>query len=1162
MRAVETLVECHRRRIAAELESALWTTGAGFRHLGREQTLFVVHRMIDALVRDVRDPNEQALSYLLREHLGGRRAVPANALFGGLLRLGQAVRSLLFTRLDDPKTVALASTAIDRAIMNAIETSGETRLKLPSPASRETDTREPTILRNIDELLREAHGEVVECAVLSIALRETDLESNRHRLIREALNERLEPLGVRVVVDEPMLVCGCMTARVDESDVADALSLAVTLARDELFASCSMGIARGLVLLEARHERLSALGEPIRLSMAMALRGARRKVLVDPKVHALSDSSYVFRSFGDRAFELDGDHPQWIDRWEEAALVVESELVGREDILTEVSTLLEDSRIAVIGLRGKAGHGRRSVAMAALQSRGVDEDRIYETRTHFVASEPYWSVIVLLRELLGLRDEPLERSILRRELSRLGPEVESIEPTLCALLSVEADDELPPDELDQSSFRATIAGALRTVLKEIAAYRPLVPLALVVHDAHRLDSSSSQVLGQVFESYDGDTPLFLVLTYKGALRAPGPLSRSLREVTVPALSAESTREIARQMLESDEFDPALADLVRARSKGSPMLTGTMIHYLVETGALKRYDGEWQLSPLFDEGSIPRQLKKLVEARIAHLPVKLSSLLQACATLGEPVAQRSLELIWVSKGWSLEALRQSVGLLVEMGFATADRDGAVSLANPSIRQVAYNMQKDSERAENHRLALVAYRERYPNATRQIPTLMLAHAIEAGSLDVAREAAVEAARRAVQLRDFRAGLQAVERGLTVLDQTDQEFPLDRFDLIAAAELIHDAKGQREEQKAALEQMVALAEGAKDGRRRGLSLHRAARLNLLLGQPAKAHELAQRALVEAREGDPLDLSNVLRTVALIRWQRNDPNGAVAALLEALSIYEELGHARGMGYVLHNLGVFALDTGAMAQARSYLERALSQKQRTDDALGRAAVLDALGQVALNEGRADAAAGAFEAALAIRSELGDDEGANATRIMLSEAIVATHPHRAANLASAALGAMRRGHTRARAEASLVLARARHALDERDSASRLAARAVKLAEDVGAPVLRIRALLTQVELDLSYATTRRLDRAKGNARLAAEAAEAIGSVRWRVEALSLLALALDRRSDPESASTAQQAIRLLEERSIVGINDATIRQRCEPLLETREPSSLKAQASE
>lgn len=1154
MRAVAKLVESHRRRIAAELQDALWNTGAGFRHLGREQTLFVVHRMIDALVRDISDPREQALRYLLREHLSGRRAIAAPALFGALLRLGQALRELLFHQLDDPEMLALASSAIDRAITSTIESSDESTVRVDPPPA-DPERREPTILRNIDELLREAHGEVVECSVLSVALRDPSLENDGHQVIRDALHERLEPLGVRVVVDEPTLVCGCMTARVDDSDVAEALSLAVSLARSELFASCSMGIARGPVMLATRHNRLSALGEPIQHSMAMALRGAKRKVLVDPRVHALSDSSYVFRSFGDRVFELDGDQPQWIDRWEEAALVVDPDLVGREDVLAEVNQVLTTARVAVVGLRGKAGHGRRSVALAALHARGVDPDRIYETRTHFVASEPYWSIIVMLRELLGLRDEPLERSALRRVLSPLGAEVEAIEPTLCALLSVETDDELPPEELDQSSFRATIASALRTVLEAVATTRSGRPLAVVVHDAHRLDASSAQALGQVVDTFGGESPLYLVLTYKGRLRASGALSKALREVSLPPLSTEATLEIARHMLDCDTLDPPFANLIRARSKGSPMLTATLIRYLVETGALKRTDGEWRLSDLFDERSIPRQLKKLLEARIAHLPVKLASLLQGCATLGEPVSQRSLELIWVSKGWNLEALRQSVGLLVEMGFAVSGDDGTVSLAHPSVRQVAYTMQNDVERSEYHRLALVAYRERYPNATRQIPTLMLAHATEARELDTAREAAVEAARRAVQLRDFRAGLSAVERGLAVLDQLDRDSPLDRFDLIAAAELIHDAKGQRDEQKSAIEHMVALAERANDRRRRALSLHRAARLNLLLGQPAKAHALADRALAEARDGDPLDLSNVLRTVALIRWQRNDPSGAVAALREALSIYETLGHARGMGYVLHNLGVFALDTGATQQARSYLERALSQKQRTDDGRGRAAVLDALGQVALNEGRADAAAGAFEAALAIRVAHGDDQGATATRIMLSEALVATNPTRAANLASTALGALRRGNSRARAEASLVLARARHLLGERDSASRLAARAVKSAEEVGAPVLRIRALLTQVELDLSYSTSRRLDRAKTSARMAAEAAEAMGAVRWRVEALSLLALALSRREDPGSAEAAQTAMTLLEERSVVGIDADSIRARCGPLVAAPAPKT-------
>src|SRR5690606_21833400 len=104
----------------------------------------------------------------------------------------------------------------------------------------------------------------------------------------------------------------------------------------------------------------------------------------------------------------------------------------------------------------------------------------------------------------------------------------------------------------------------------------------------------------------------------------------------------------------------------------------------------------------------------------------------------------------------------------------------------------------------------------------------------------------------------------------------------------------------------ELVRLAEILKDPERLGQALHRAARFNLFSGELQKARAAAERALVHLRRSDPLHLSNALRTLALVAWHERDQAGAQRALEEALAIYERLGHRRGVGFVLHSLGMF----------------------------------------------------------------------------------------------------------------------------------------------------------------------------------------------------------------------------------------------------------------
>jgi tetratricopeptide (TPR) repeat protein len=455
----------------------------------------------------------------------------------------------------------------------------------------------------------------------------------------------------------------------------------------------------------------------------------------------------------------------------------------------------------------------------------------------------------------------------------------------------------------------------------------------------------------------------------------------------------------------------------------------------------------------------------------------------------------------------------------------------------------------ERRDVHRLALVATRETFADALTRVPALLFTHAQRGEDPVAAREAAVHAVRRATQLHDDRQALALVDAALIACEDDDDLSREARFELLAARERIHDGRegaDAREARARDLKEMAALASGLGGGPWSGLVLHRQARLHLMNGELELAKAAGEAALRPLENGHPLDLSNALRTVALIRWQERSVNAAVAALEAALQIYERLGHRRGMGFVLHNLGVFSLDSGALEHAEGYLTRALAIKESAEETMGVAAVREALGQLCALGGDTEGAIGHLEAALEARETNHDRPGMANTLASLAEATVGSDGERALTLARRALSISRKiGAPRAEAAAQLVLATVRLHRGQRRQALRDAVGAAGAATRAQAKILEARARLSQAEIHLAFASAEHDQQAVVDAEAAAALTLKLGALRWRIDALSVLATALSRLDPAQALPVAKEALSTMTKRRYAGLDEALIRRRCE-----------------
>ncbi len=1150
----------HKPRLLTEVEGEL-ASGREFARLGPAERRALVQGLFEALVARVRVSDDPGLSRLLSTELVNER-VPRAALLGLLVRVAREVRSVLFLEMTSRRVAAIASAGIDRAVAETLEELATALDPRPAPTvvtSLGPERRDPTILRNINEMLAAKAGEDLTASVIAVAVRAAEGARGTtmvavKRRVHEVTQELARRAGAEVLATSAGLVAVYVPARVDDADAEEALSLALELVRQPELVAAGVGVARGRLCIE-EGERREAFGEALLVAASLASTAKPGQVICSQAVHQRTRARYVLRAAPAEVhgFAVDPEQPKWADRWEEAAQLHEAAICGRDSELQALEEVLKKPGGArLVTVRGKAGIGKRRLLDEALARAGVPPERVLRGEPHPMAPAPYWPLVSLLRHALGLAEQEVTPGEVHDRLEALGRDDAEVArlrgflPTLLALLCPEVEDKRF-EELEPAAVRAEIAVALRALLEALAA-RSSQPLVVALDEAQDLDGPSAEALGAVTRGYAGQAGLVLVMTHRGALKLPQSLRELERtDVVLGRIDDAAVLELARHMLD-DEPPSAVARLLSNRSEGSPLVVTTLLRYLVESGLLVRRGGEWRLTGALTPADVPRRASELWRRRIEQLPATHTALLKAAATVGDPVPWVTLELLAVHQGLAKDELQRAMSLLGELRFLQGAPGQELRFVHPLGREVAYRMQSADERRAAHRLAAIACEERYPNARTQLAGVLFRHLREAGDETAAREAAVQAVRRAASLHDHKGALALANAALTLADDDTHEARAARFELLLARERIHDARGRRAEQKDDIKELVRLAELLRDPARLGRALHRAARTNLLTGDVEKAKAAALKALEQLRAADPLDRSNALRTLALIRWHERDAAGARAALEEALSIYERLDHRRGIGFVYHSLGLFALDTGALEQACRHFEHALVVKRDTGDMHGEAAVRDALGQVASHLGDTEGAESSFQRALELRRGAGDLTGVAQTEVNLGEVVLKRDPLRAADLAREALRTTQKRRGRTDIEARLLLARALLAQRDRNTAGRIAALALRRAQGLKARLLEVQARLLLAEIHLSFGTSKRAAEAAKEAHVAGTAAHAAGAVRWRIEALTLLALAHAKTDAALARAAAEEALGLIEERPYIGLDVAVVTERCKKAL--------------
>lgn len=917
--------------------------------------------------------------------------------------------------------------------------------------------------------------------------------------------------------------------------------------RDELPASAGgltlhVGInsGHGIARVMGGGTRLDygVLGDAVILAQRLESAAPAGEIYVGETTQSLARGRFEFASVGDLTLKgIERNVPTWRLVGERAASsdVRSSDphaIVGRDRELRALDGSLDGllgGAGGMVEIEGEPGVGKSAIVEVLRDratSRGV---RWLESRClSYGSSIAYRPIAELLRSFAGLHLDDLPADVgpsLERALDAVG--LADLLPYFARLLGASTTSATGAASwaavaaLEPEAFQRGLHDALGRWVTTLAAASALV---LLVEDVHWADTSSMALLEELAAPERAGRYLLVVTRRPGhdlrmeALRAAAE-GRS-ETLSLSPLDRGSMEALVASRLDGAVPPRGLVDLLNDRTGGNPFFVEEVVRVLLETGVLRRSEGEWLVNDGWDASAVPVTIEGVLSARIDRLPAHARSVLQASAVIGRRIRDGLLRGVLAAEA----DLDRSIDVLVEARLLERiDDAGAPLLAfhHALVQDVAYGRMLRRQRRDLHRRVAEVAEGLYGSGDDYIDLLARhLYLADAGakSIDYLVRAADRARRlfaNAEAIVDFQRAADVAGRLAAADPAVANRLATIRLDLADLQELT----GEYESALAAYEQV---AEATGDAR----AWHGVAAVLRKRGRYGEALATLDRAFAGlAASGQDLRGLWLERGWTLsLEGRLSDSRAALVAGLAASEVVDPL-----RGRLLVQLARGEIVAGSAADGLAHADEASALFRFSDDPLG-LAISDRIAGDALRKiGRVDEARERLLAGLATAERIGSSEELGASLLNLGMVEVDTGRYGGATEAfeRAATEFRRSGNLNGVVFAESALADALVRAGEPDAGRTLAERTLGVAREIGNEPVAADVLDTLAQAAAAVGDARsaaeRYDEASG----AYEAVE-----EWELAAAkaSLAADAWEAIGEMERARDRRSRARVIEER--------------------------------
>jgi len=768
--------------------------------------------------------------------------------------------------------------------------------------------------------------------------------------------------------------------------------------------SLHLGLACGQVVAagvgsQGRKE-YNVIGSAINLAARLEEASGLNQILVSQELAQITDHAFAYKPVvlphlqgwdGEvHAYELLGRHTEAQQR---RAGPAHSTLVGRQTELAQLWQAvytLQANQGAIVSVIGEVGIGK-SRLLHELHSQVEKADPglrwLNAQTTETGETLRYGCMQSLLRNAIGAvgSDDAAHISkLLKEHLKTVSPkEADEVYPYLAHAMGLP----LPPktrDEFEWLNEETLLWQTGRMLQAWLRALARQQPVALVIEDAHWADPASISLIEQLFPLAE-EIPLLIILSFRPEttctgwrlrLTAHAALMAHYTEIWLQPLEEEEIQHLLQLILDTQNVPRNVVELVRNRAEGNPLFIEELVRSMMDRKALQQdARGRWSLPHNWQEITIPNTIQGILQARIDRLNRDPKRMIQLAACIGRDFNKDILIEIAPTIGVPQASILPSLAALEKAGLiqilTPSSQANQYRFKHVLIRDTIYRGLLRAARAQFH-TAIACWYEEHTLTTAEPPYALLAY--HYGQTDDANKQMDYYTKAGFQAAQGYANQNAHLFFTKALDLIED--PAERYKLLLERERVCNLIGDRDQQRADLEELLKLANGNVDDAQRAIVYNRLAIWHESWGEYLAAHAASQQGLEAAhRAGARSSEAESLHRIASASWRQGNFNQALESAQTALEVARSVNDSERESISLTTMGIVYRTLGNLDKARVCYQQALDIRRRLGDRREIAISLSQMGNVHYDLGAFSKALDYHQQALQLFEQVGDRRG-------------------------------------------------------------------------------------------------------------------------------------------------------------------------------------------